>query len=686
MKRLFKGLWLLILFGLHALRRFVQSVVFSVLILIMPIIAIGGGMVLGMLENIWDELPEVAAQDLSPALTTRIYDRHGNLLDTVADMNSRMQLARFEELPDYVPQAFIAIEDERFYSHIGIDPIRIVGALIVDLKKGGLEHGASTITQQLIKNVYLSPEKTFTRKIREMILAMRMEFKFTKEEILEMYLNTVFFGVNFYGIESAAYNYFSKTAKELSVAEAASLAAVLKAPNRYNPMTNPELAHSRQRVVLGKMLELGYINREQYEAAAKGPVEIRRPEEVRKTRTGKAPWFVEEVKRELISRFGYTRVHSGGLRVYTTLDLELQELAEKAFLSGSIFSTYPLTQYPDLGGAFVSQDVASGDIYALVGNQDWETSQFNRATQARRQVGSAFKPIVYAAAFENGIPPNQILNDVPIFFRMESLNQEWSPQNYGGRYHGPSLLRVALEHSYNVTVVQLLDMIGVNTVIETARKLGIEAPFVPNQTIALGSTEMLPMELLSAYATFANQGIRVTPRMILRVEDSSGTVVFQSRHEEEEALSATTAYQVYDMLRSVVKNGSGRRALIPGVDVAGKTGTNQDYIDVWFVGLTPRMASIVTYGFNERISLGRKASSSRVATPVVGSYLRDVEKLRPGWLNGGGVPVPREIRKYRICSHSGLLAVSGCPHSVEEAFEESQVPQTPCPLHGPTGL
>ncbi len=671
---------------MHTIKRFVQSIFFTFFLLLMPVVALFSGAWAGILQGIWESLPEVYAADLSPALTTRIYDRNWELLDTVADMTSRLNLVRIEDLPEHIPNAFVAIEDERFYSHFGIDPIRIVGVILQNLQKGSLTAGASTITQQLIRNIYLSPEKNFTRKIREMILAMRMEYRFTKREILEMYLNTVFFGQSYFGIESAAYNYFSKTTKDLTVAEVSVLASMMKAPNRYNPLTNPDLSKKRQRVVLAKMLELGMISRREYEDSIREQIVIRQPVEKRRAIAGKAPYFVEHVKKELVEILGYRKVYEGGLRVLTSLDYSIQSIAREVFLTAPLFKTYPLDKFPDLSGAFVVRDVTTGEVLSMIGGRSFESSQFNRVTQARRQVGSSIKPILYAAALENGIPSNLILNDVPVIYRMEQLNQEWSPQNYGGRYHGPSLLRTALEHSYNVTAVQLIEKIGVNSVIEMARKLGITVPFQSNRTIALGSTEILPMEMVSAFSVFANQGIYVKPISILRVEDPSGIVLFESRHQELEAMAEESAYQMYDMLRSVVNRGSGRRAKVPGLDVAGKTGTNQDYIDAWFVGLTPRIAVAVTFGFNDRITLGKNASSSAVAAPVVGDFLKAVQEKIPGYFEGYEIVRPKTIEKRSICASSGMLAGRACKTSIDEYFKKGKEPKVLCPVHHPLAL
>lgn len=639
------------------------------------------GSLMAVLEGLFHDIPKIEVPDLQPAVHTRIYDRDGNLMKEIGRIASRKKLVRLVNLPLYVPQAFVAIEDERFFSHFGIDFKRVIGALIIDLRKGKFAHGASTITQQLIRNVYLSSEKTLTRKIKEAILALKLEHRFTKHEILEMYLNTVYFGGSNYGIESASRDYFAKGTHELNIAETALLAGVLKAPNSYAPDRNLKRGIKRQRLVLMKMRELNYITERQYQEALNTKIVVKSHEE-KESSEDPAPYYTQAVLKELLAMFSRRKVMHEGLRVFTALDSQIHKIARESFLDASLFKTFPLSTTPDLQGAFIVRDVKTGDVYSLIGGRDYSKSKYNRATQSRRQPGSCFKPIVYAAAFENGISPNLIINDQPLSYYIASEQREWNPENYGGLYHGPTVLRTALEHSYNMVAIKLLEKVGISTAVQVAHDLGIDSYLKPNLTLALGSSEVTPLELISTYSTFANQGIYTKPHLILRVEDRQGNLLYESKPKEREAISASSAYRVYSMLRSVVLNGSGKRSRVKGVDIGGKTGTNQDYIDAWFAGITPQISAIVTFGYNDRKSLGGKMPSSQIAAPVVGDFFKKLLANRPELLAQKMDSLrPGELDYQTICRTSGYLAVKSCRHKVKEVFSRKDSPQAQCPIH-----
>lgn len=643
------------------------------------------GLVLGILHGIYLELPSLDIPSLNPSLSTRIFDRNGNLLHTTGSSTARRQLIKLDDLPEHLRKAFTSIEDQRFFNHFGIDFRRIIGAIIIDLKAGKLVHGASTITQQLVRNVYLSHEKTLTRKIKEIMLALKLEYSLTKNEILEMYLNTVYFGGSYYGLAAASEGYFGKDSTELSVSESALLAAILKAPNRYSPRQNYDRAMKRCRTVLYKMKELEVINNETYEMALRDKPLIKPLKTKKISQDSKAPYFTSHVVRELVRMLGWRKLLTGGYRVITTLDSQVHQIAKKSFLEASIFQKYPVSSTPDLQGAFIVREVASGEVLSLIGGRDYNLSSFNRATQARRQPGSCFKPFVYAAAFEQGIPPNLILNDEPLTFFVKKLNKEWTPENYGGMYHGPSILRTALEHSYNMIAIKLLDKVGLKSTIELAQKSGIHSPIDANLTLALGSTEVTPLELAGAYSTFANQGIHSKSRFILRIEDRNGRLIFESKAIEKEAMSSKSAYQTLSMLRSVVTHGSGKKANVSGIEVSGKTGTNQDYIDAWFVGLTPEISALVTFGYNDRKSLGSKTPSSKIAAPVVGTFFKKLYLAKPNIFQRNIIDLkPPGLLKRRICRTSGLLARDTCPKKTNEIFSKEELPQIGCPIHSST--
>ena len=666
----------------RSLKYFTRQCVLWLLILMFCL----GGLIAGILHDIYLELPSLDIPRLNPSLSTRIYDRHGNLLHTTRGRTARRRLINLSDIPSHVKLAFTSIEDQRFFSHFGIDFRRILGALIIDLKVRRLAHGASTITQQLVRNVYLSHEKTITRKIKEIMLALKLEYSLTKTEILEMYLNTVYFGGSYYGLAAASKGYFNVEPRDLSVAQASLLAAILKAPNRYSPRNNFDKAMKRRRTVLFKMRELDVINEASYQAALREEITVKPAQTQSFSQETKAPYFTSQVVRELVRMLGWRKVLTGGYRVITTLDSEIHAIARKAFLGASLFKTNPLSTTPDLQGAFVVREVDSGEVVSLIGGRDYKLSSFNRATQARRQPGSCFKPFVYAAAFENGVPPNLILNDEPLSFFVKKLNKEWTPENYGGIYHGPSILRTALEHSYNMIAIKLLDKIGLKPTIELAQKAGIHSPMDANLTLALGSTEVTPLELVGAYSTFANQGIFSQSRFILRIEDRNGKVVYESKAIENEAMNSESAYQTLSMMRSVVTHGSGQRANVKGLEIAGKTGTNQDYIDAWFVGLTPELAALVTFGYNDRKSLGLKTPSSKVAAPVVGDFFKKLVSQKPSIFQRRLLDLKPPGMKHRsICRTSGLLARPSCPGKTKEIFSEKQIPQIGCPIHSTVG-
>jgi len=661
----------------------VNKIFLSLFLIFLGISAVLSGMVGGILQGFWESLPQIHAPDLRPAVRTQIFDRNGELLQTLGSTNSRLKLVRLHDLPSHVGNAFIAVEDERFRSHFGIDLVRIIGAIIVDIRTGKFAHGASTITQQLIRNVYLSPEKSITRKVKEIILALRMEYQFTKDEILEMYLNTVFFGENFYGIETASKEYFGTSAQDLDVAQAALLAGLLKAPNYYSPLRNMERAVFRQKLVLGKMLEKKFITLHQYDQAVNAKIQLGKNASG-ENEVAEAPYFTQVVISEAMRLLGRKNLFEGGLKIHTTLDLGLHRIARQVFDRAKVFQSAEARTDMGLQGAMVVRDVSTGDILSLIGGRDYEISKFNRATQARRQPGSCFKPFIYAAAFETEIPANLILNDEPISYYIASEKKEWTPENYGGIYHGPCILRTALEHSYNVIAIKLLERTGVPQTIEIARKMGIDSFMEPNLTLALGSTDVTPVELVSAYSTIANFGVYTAPRFINRIEDPNGIILFRGNREEREAISEGSAYKVFSMMESVVENGSGKAARAKGLRIAGKTGTNQDYIDTWFIGMTRKIAALVTFGYNTRKSLGTRAPSSKVAAPVIGDFLRSLKMRMPDYLEEPEElnHVPRSLTPAEICRVSGLLASPSCRYTVMENFDLDKDPKAVCPVHG----
>ncbi|MBI3890048.1 MAG: transglycosylase domain-containing protein, partial [Candidatus Wallbacteria bacterium] len=472
-------------------------VIRAVLIGVFVVAIAGGGigvyMGVRLVNELSKDLPPVGEGVYRPKLTTRVVDRNGQLLAELHEEEIRSRIVPISEVPRLTRLAFIAVEDERFYDHYGIDPKAILRAALKNFRAGSVVEGGSTITQQLAKNRFLKPERTFKRKVQEMILAVRLERSCSKEEILGQYLNEIFFGKGMYGIGSAASFYFGKRVQDLTLAESAILASLPKAPNRFTPGNNNQAWKDRQKIVLTKLFEQGYVTRE--ESAKAMSEQVRFANEVQKggpQKPEKAEYFLSMVKKKLVETYGLRQVYTGGLKVTTSLDLNVQQVAEKHFRSADAFKGKPIEKFPGLQGAMVVLDPTTGDIRALIGGRDFEVNQYNRAVQAKRQPGSAFKPFVYTAALGQGLQPNTIINDEPVRYETTDRRKDrgWEPHNFGETYHGPTVLAKALAGSYNIVAVKVLEQIGVHSVVKLARAMGITTPLDANLPLALGSSEV----------------------------------------------------------------------------------------------------------------------------------------------------------------------------------------------------
>ena len=547
--------------------------------------------------------PAWKPEDLEADFNTFIYDREGKLIAVLQGLEDRFPLPG--EIPQVVKDAFVATEDVRFYRHNGIDPEAILRAMIVNFREGRIAEGASTITQQLVKNSLLTSEKTYERKIKEILLALDMEKKYSKEEILNMYLNRIYFGHGAYGLEAAARTYFGKTAKDLNLPEAALLAGLPKAPNRYSPFREPEAARQRMNTVLSLMAENGLITPEQEEQARKegyrlltAPLE--KPYEF--------PYFVDNVVEEAGERLGISEkdIYGGGLRIYTTLDRKVQQAAQSVWADERNFPPTGKNKRP-VQGAVAVVDYHNGEIKALVGGRDYDAKRgFNRAVDSRRQPGSTFKPVaVYGPALEARYPPYMVLDDSPVSFG------EYTPQNYSGGFKGSMTMASALKYSVNVWAVKMLDKLGVEAGYNFARKLGFDlAPEDKVLPLALGglTNGVSPLQMASGYGAFANAGILVEPHSITKITDASGAVLFDGRPKASKVMEPHTAYVMTDLLQDVVRGGTGTRARMDR-PVAGKTGTTQlpdspefekiaGNKDAWFVGYTPELVAAVWIGYD----------------------------------------------------------------------------------------
>ena len=588
-------------------------------------------------------------------------------------------------------QAILAIEDQRFYDHSGIDVVRVAGAALNNLLEGRLAQGGSTLTQQLVRQSFLTPDKTIRRKLTEVLVATRLERQFTKAEILTLYLNKVYFGDGLYGVEAASLGYFGKHAADISLEEAALLAGLVKAPSTYAPTVSLERAKARRNVVLQAMRDGKMIDRAAYESALKTPVVLndglRAGEDY-----GQA--FKEEVRRFLVQRFGWERVYQGGLRVYTTIDLEMQKAAEAEVVKAiaAIEKRQAATARIDdqmLQAALVAMDPRTGHVRAMVGGRDFAQSSFNRATQARRQPGSAFKPFVYASALERGFSPATLLTDLdqPII----TLQGAWVPEDEHSD-GSPMTMRTALRTSSNRAAVRMLEDVGIPVTVEYAKLLGVgSVPSVPS--LALGSGEVTLDAMTAAFSTFANGGLVPTPVLVRRVETSTGEVLYNDDHVQQRAVSEATAFQMSEMLADVINSGTAWPARRDGflLPAAGKTGTTNDYHDAWFIGFTPHLATGVWVGYDQPRTIIGRGYAADLAVPLWASFMKEATRNdKPDWLAR-----PRNITTARICRLSGKLATDSCRDAVDGSGEETRQsmtyyenfvvgtePTETCPIHG----
>ncbi len=548
------------------------------------------------------ELPDISfIKTIEPEQSTQIFDINDELVTEVVADEDRVYVAMEGISPHFV-RAVIAIEDIRFYNHSGIDLKGTIRAFLNNLTGASSIQGGSTITQQLAKNWYLIPKKSLERKFLEALLASRIENNFSKKEILEKYMNLIYLGNRSYGIERAAQRYFGKSAKDLDLAESSLLAALIKAPEKYSPYANYEKSRERQKLVLERMQEYGFITAKQEEEVLKDKVTLK-PREIA---FSKYQYFVDHVLYLLRKRYGESLVRKGGLKIYTTLDPEVQEIATKTIVEG----VKKLPRYTRVReGALVSIDVKTGYIKALVGGVNYDSSQFNRATQAKRATGSGFKPIVYLTAFRLGlINPKSYVVDAPIAYRTKW--NVWCPHNWDGRYMGRMTVRKALTLSRNTPTVRVALEAGLDRVIETARLLGIKSHMDRGYSIVLGSAGITPLEVATAYSTIARDGVYLEPTAIRRVIDSKGNLLEANKRQPIRVIGSKFVRLLVSILIDVVEKGTGRQARLEGRPVAGKTGTTDDFKDVWFNGFTPDTVTTIWLGNDENESLNGIWSSN----------------------------------------------------------------------------
>jgi 1A family penicillin-binding protein len=607
---------------------------------------------------------------------TVVFDRHGRPAFSFF-VEQRTDVA-LDRISPNVIDALLAVEDRRFFRHRGLDPVRIIAAGWRNARAGRIVQGGSTLTQQLARASQLSRRRTFERKLREAMIASRLEQRYSKAEILEAYLNTVYFGAGYYGVEAASRGYFGKPAAELDAAEGALLAAIVRSPSHDAPGVSTERATRRRNLVLRLMKDQGKISDEAYRVAAAKPLPNAPSRNDATARVISSDpnvglYFQEELRRQLVARFGNDRVLRGGLRVYSTYDPDLQKAAEEA-INGRIAQI--AKQRPaarDLQGSLVSIDVASGDVLALVGGRDFAASSFNRATQARRQPGSAFKPILYAAAIERGYAPGTMLTqlDVPI----AGGDEDWLPR---GEHEQPEYtLRRALEVSSNRAAAQLMQQVGAGTTIYYAQRMGIESPLPMVPSLALGTGDVTLLELTAAYTAFANHGTTSAPRLFTRVEDSNGQTIFSQQEHHVRALAEGTAYMMSSMLSDVISGGTATGVRNAGfrLPAAGKTGTTDDYADAWFIGYTPHVVTGVWFGLDTPAPIMARGFGGTVAVPAWARFMKQATRgARPDWYE-----MPPDVEKVAICRLSGARATPSCAHQ----YVPVNIPVATAGLTGP---
>jgi len=557
-------------------------------------------------------------EEYAPAESSLVYSSDGKV---IAELYlERRTFVPHYLIPDHVKKAFISIEDVRFYYHPGVDIIGIIRALINDVREMKVSQGGSTITQQLAKMLFLKPERTLSRKIKEALLSIRIEKRYTKDEILGLYLNQAYFGTRAYGIEAASQVYFGKSVRDITIAEAALLATLPKSPTLYSPFRNPEKALERRSVVLRAMLRHGFINRQQYMEAEKEPLPIS-PH----FRRYEAPYVIEILRQELEPRLN-SALYTSGLRIYSTIDYELQKAAEEAVKKG--VETIEKRVKKGVEAALVAVDLRTGAVRAMVGGTDFWKSQFNRATQALRQPGSAFKPFVYLCAIEEGRKADDRILDAPISFKGARPGSVWIPKNYDGKYNGPVTLKTALARSLNAATVRLASEVGVENIIDTARILGIKSKLQPYLPIALGASDVTLMEMVNAYGVFAT-GNYVKPIFFEKVTSKDGYVEIEKMPESTEILSEDVRDEMKVLLRAVVEEGTAQRARELKRPLYGKTGTTNDYTDAWFIGFDERLVVGVWVGRDDHKPIGPKETGARAALPIWIDFMRRVPLQTP---------------------------------------------------------
>jgi penicillin-binding protein 1A len=564
------------------------------------------GIIGGFISWTVSDLPNIKLlEEYAPMESSRVYSSDGKVLAEL--YVERRTFIPSYQIPDFVKKAFISVEDTRFYSHPGVDGIGIMRALWHDIKAGGIVEGGSTITQQLARLLFLKPDKSIKRKIKEAALSIKIEQRYTKDEILGMYLNQAYFGTRSYGIEAASQTYFGKTTSELTLAEAALLASMPKAPSVYSPFKNPEKAKERRTTVLKQMLDQKIITEAQFHEAKNTPLP-----DIPHFRKYDAPYFIETLRQVLESKYNQG-LYTDGYKIHSTIDSGMQQVAEEAVRNG--VAAIEKRTKPGIEAALLAVDLRTGHTKAMVGGVSFWKNQFNRATQALRQPGSAFKPFVYVTAVEEGMTHDQMVNDSPISFPGASAGQRWIPRNYDGKYHGMVTLKTALAKSLNVAAIRLAATLGVDNIIAMAQRLGISTPLQPYLPLAIGASDVTLIDMVTAFSAFST-GIKSKPVYYDKLLNRDGIMIEEPARNQEKVLSEEAVNEMKILLRAVVEEGTAMRARELKRTLYGKTGTTNDYTDAWFIGFDDRLVVGVWIGRDNHMPIGSKETGSSAALPV----------------------------------------------------------------------
>jgi penicillin-binding protein 1A len=656
-------------------KRWIRWVVMTVLVLAVVTLLAVGASAFWVLTILPGSLPSVSQLERFDASEgTKVYDDNDELV-TEFHVERRI-FVPLDQIPRALRDAILATEDARFYSHYGVDPMGIARAVYQNFRRGRIVEGGSTITQQLAKVLFLTPDKSLERKLKEAVMALELERRYSKDRILEMYLNQIYFGHGAFGVEAAARTFFGKSVGQLSLAECTLLAGLPKAPSTYSPFEHPEAAKRRRATVLNRMVDVGTIPAEQAKKVSQTALGLIPPE--RRRTTGQ--YYLEYVQQQLEAQYGADLVFKGGLQVYTTLAPTMQVKAERALRDGlrALESRRVAAAAKDTAaapverpeGALLTIDPQTGYIKAMVGGYDFFKSEFNRAVQARRQPGSAFKAFVYLAALESGQTPASVVDDSPIEFPAGRNGKPWKPENYDRKFRGPITYQQALEESVNVAAVKILEKNGIRRTVEIARRLGVESPMGENLSIALGTSDLTLLEITSAYGALAHQGSWVRPTVIRYVLDSQRKLLEENTPQSKQVVPPELAYVMTHMLRGTIERGTGVAARALGRPAAAKTGTTNDYSNAWFIGYTPQLVTGVWVGYDRPRSLGKDETGSRVAVPIWTKYMQDVLAGTPA----EDFAIPERVVLVPV----DLDPSGGCVKPVTMAFIAGTEPKETC--------